>query len=253
MNSYYPYPEYTSSRVTPVYLCSVRGIMLDINSTYRPRLPLQCPRPVHDQYHFLLARARYCVTEEDQNYKEYVTADGGTVNFECPVCGSDKAVVTQRLLQIPYYDDFHAIILLCPDCGLRRADFANLSSKGPAHYSYTVETEEDFTTKVVRSIEGVFRVPEIGVEIKPATAPSSWIRNVEGILLDIKEKVEIARDHAETEQDRLKAEDLIKRIDGLLAGKEPFTLDIRDDTGNSVIIPADPKKLRIEYYEVLEN
>jgi len=193
------------------------------------------------------------VTEEDRNYKEYVTAEGGTVNFTCPICNSDKAVVTQHLLQIPYYDDFHAIIFICPDCGLRRADFANISSKGPTRYSYVINSLEDFSTKVVRSIEGIFKIPEIGVEIHPATAPSSWIRNVEGILLDIKGKVKIARDQAETEETKQNALALLKRLDNMLKGGESFTLWIEDDTGNSVIIPSNSDNLHVEYYEALQN
>ncbi|RMG26132.1 MAG: ZPR1 zinc finger domain-containing protein [Methanobacteriota archaeon] len=169
--------------------------------------------------------------------------------MQCPACGNEDAKLIQRLLQIPYYDDFHMISFFCKKCGLRKTDFANINSKGHTRYEYFVENLEDFTTKVVRAENGVVTIPELGVKIEPARNPQTWIRNVEGILLDIKEKVGYARDMAETEDQRKAAIERLKLIDEALEGKVPFTIIVEDVTGNSIIIPAKKEKLKIEILE----
>lgn len=184
-----------------------------------------------------------------EDYSGIETTGNSTVQFTCPICHSDRATVNQRLLQIPYYEDFHAITIHCPDCGFRQADFANLNSKGPMRYEYKISTAKDITTKLVRSIYGVVEIPELGITIKPATSPTSWIRNIEGILLDMKEKVEFLMSHGETVEIRQKAKERIELIEEALESKIAFTLSVRDPEGNSVIIPADASKLVVEQIE----
>lgn len=179
----------------------------------------------------------------DEDLEGIVTEGSETFQFTCPICASEKAIINQRLLQIPYYDDFHAVTIICPSCGLRRADFANINSKGPRRYEFLVRGLEDFSAKIVRSIDGVVKIPEIGVEIKPATAPSSWIRNVEGILLDIREKVEIARNNADSEAMANSAEERLQLIDEVLSGGIPITLIVADNSGNSIIIADDKSRI----------
>jgi zinc finger protein len=184
--------------------------------------------------------------ENNEDLSGIITEGSETFQFNCPVCNSDKAVINQRLLQIPYFTDFHAVTIICPTCGLKKADFSNINSQGPTRYEYSVTSIDDFSTKVVRSIDGVVSIPEIGIEIKPATAPASWIRNIEGILLDMKEKVEIVRNSPSNEQMLQAAIERLELIDEVLTGQIPITIIVADPNGNSIIIPVDEKKLLIE-------
>ncbi len=169
------------------------------------------------------------------------------IPMTCPSCGNEEAQLIQRLLQIPYYDDFHMISFFCKKCGLRKTDFANINSKGHTRYEYFVEDDVDFTTKVVRAETGIVEIPELGIKIEPGINPQTWIRNVEGILLDIQEKVGYARDMAESEEQRIAAEERLSLIDEALEGKLPITLIVDDETGNSIIIPARREKLKVTY------
>ncbi len=179
---------------------------------------------------------------------EYSSTDDAPepLEFQCPNCGNEHAQVVQRLLQIPYYNDYHMIVIFCPKCGLRKTDFANIESKGHTEYQYRVEDEEDQTTKVVRAENGIVEVPELGVKIEPVTNPQTWIRNIEGILLDIKEKVEFARDNTDDPSVKEAAKERLKQIDAVLMGKIPITIIVNDITGNSIIIPAKEEKLKVK-------
>ncbi len=162
---------------------------------------------------------------------------------QCPSCKSARAALYQKLIQIPYYDDFHMIYLYCPDCGYRMTDFANMSSHGFKHFEYVVEDLDDFDTKVVRSSDGVFQIPELGITIEPSISPNTWIRNVEGILLDILEKVEFAKSQLSEPEKIAEAELRLQQINKALKGELQFTLIIEDPNGNSLIIPHNKAKL----------
>lgn len=187
--------------------------------------------------------------KSNDEYAKAVSETEGSINFECPSCGYQKAYLNQKLLQIPYYEDFHAVIMLCPECGMRKADFANLNSKGATRYIYRADEDSDGETKVVRSIEGTVYLPEAGIAIRPATSPTSWIRNVEGIMLDIIEKLEMVLSNPEnSEEVKRRVNERMLVLRGMAKGELPVTLVVEDPTGNSVIIPAKEEKLEIRDY-----
>ena len=164
------------------------------------------------------------------------------MEIQCPVCGYPHAKLIQKNLNLPYYKDFFMTSIICSKCGLRSTDFRNLSSSDPVEFRYRVDSLDDFTTKIVRSSTGVVEIPEIGIKVEPQMMPETWIKNVEGLLLHFEEKVEIflsQNDAAIVEA----AKERIALIHKCLKGEMSFTIIVTDKEGNSLIIPADEKKL----------
>lgn len=171
-------------------------------------------------------------------------------SFRCPECENEDAKMITHVLDIPYYDDFMMITITCDRCKLRVNDFFNLNSKGHTKYEYQVTQEGDGTTKVVRAKDGIISIPELELIIEPTSNASTWIRNLEGILLDIEEKLKIAKDDLkDDEEDQIiKIEEKLKLLDKLKFYKIPYTIIVEDITGNSIILPANEKNLKIDYF-----
>ncbi|MFV2015351.1 MAG: ZPR1 zinc finger domain-containing protein [Candidatus Heimdallarchaeota archaeon] len=171
-------------------------------------------------------------------------------NIDCPTCPSEYATVISRILDIPHYDDFIMVSVNCRDCGYRSSDFYNMHSKGHTRFIYVVNDISDDTTKIVRSVEGTVSIPEINVKIEPYGGGSSWIRNIEGVLQDIHQKLLImlreANDNSSIKTIRRRIEKLMQ----LMNYEKSFTIIVDDPTGNSMILPADEAKLEIK---VIDN
>ncbi|MDH5402112.1 MAG: ZPR1 zinc finger domain-containing protein [Candidatus Heimdallarchaeota archaeon] len=167
---------------------------------------------------------------------------------ECPECKFDQANLITHLMDIPYYEDYLMISIACNKCGYRTSDFLNLTHKGHLRFEYLVDSIEDQNTKIVRAREATVEIPELGVKLEPVGDATSWIRNIEGVLLDFQEKIELAViQSGGDEEARLAGEKCRYLIDEMLMFNQPFTLVVDDPSGNSLIIPTQPAKLvRIE-------
>lgn len=170
-------------------------------------------------------------------------------NIECPSCDNRNAKLITHELDIPYYDDFVIVNINCSICGFRSSDFFNMLSKGHTLHEYSVDSIDDGTTKIVRAKNGHVSIPELGVKIEPVNEPMTWIRNVEGILNDIRTKIELMIKDPENEHTKNLAEQRLQLLDEMLEYKIPFTLIVEDMTGNSIILPARNDKLKITYFE----
>ncbi|MCE7737391.1 MAG: ZPR1 zinc finger domain-containing protein [Candidatus Heimdallarchaeota archaeon] len=166
-------------------------------------------------------------------------------NIDCPSCQSDGANVVSHVMDIPYYDDFIMVGVSCSKCGFRSSDFYNMHSKGHTRFIYKVDDISDDSTKVVRSVEGTVSIPEIDVKIEPYGGGLSWIRNIEGVLQDIHQKLLIVLRDEEDRSSIDKIERRIEKLMQLMKYEISFTIIVDDPTGNSLILPADEKKLEI--------
>ncbi len=165
------------------------------------------------------------------------------IKIPCPVCGNDEAVLFEKNLNIPYYNDFFMTSIICKKCGLRSTDFRNLHSSDHTKWIYRVTSLDDFETKIVRSSTGIVEIPEIGIKVEPQMMPETWIKNVEGLLLHFQERIAIflQEDDAQIVQEARKR---ISIIENLLQGEGEFTIIVEDPEGNSLIIPYDDSKLQ---------
>jgi zinc finger protein len=164
----------------------------------------------------------------------------------CPSCEAENAKFITHLLDIPYYEDFLMVNINCPECGYRSTDFMNTQSKGHTIYRYHVDLESDDETKVVRATESTVSIPELGIKIEPVGDGTSWIRNIEGILDDIKEKLYITLDQTDDMDTKRLVKQRIKTLNRMSRYQMPFTIEVDDPNGNSIILPADRTKLQKE-------
>ena len=99
----------------------------------------------------------------------------------CPVCNAEVEYLYQTD-NIPYFSDIIIIRALCSECGYRYVDTQVLTSQAPGRQEYPVETSDDLDVRVVRSMQAIVMIPEVGVRIDPGPACEGFISNVEGVL-----------------------------------------------------------------------
>ena len=116
--------------------------------------------------------------------------------------------------------------------------------------TYPIDDESDARTKVVRSSEGIVIIPKLGMRIEPTGDASTWIRNIEGILEDLKDKLLISLKYADTTEEKRIVKQRIRVLRDLKQYRVPFKIIVEDASGNSLILPVDASKLDIQ---VIEN
>jgi zinc finger protein len=159
----------------------------------------------------------------------------------CPVCNAEVEYLYQTD-NIPYFSDIIIIRALCNKCGYRYVDTQVLTSQAPGRQELPVETSGDLDIRVVRSMQGIVMVPELGVRIDPGPACEGFVSNVEGVLERV---VGVVRGviACGDENERENAEKLLNTIAAVKRGEFPVTLIIDDPSGNSAIISEKTKKL----------
>ncbi|OLS27802.1 MAG: hypothetical protein HeimC2_09950 [Candidatus Heimdallarchaeota archaeon LC_2] len=177
--------------------------------------------------------------------------DYKTQQITCPACLDDNATALTHILDIPYYDDFILVNMNCNKCGYKATDFYNSRSKGHTIHEYSVTDISDDSTKIVRSQEATVKIPEIETEIEPIGTGSSWIRNIEGLLEDIHEKLKVMLRDFDNKNTIRSVEKRIKKLKQLMRYEIPFRIIVDDPSGNSLILPADKSKLKISVEEQL--
>ena len=89
--------------------------------------------------------------------------------------------------------------------------------------------------RVVKSSEATVKLPHI-VTITPGPAAQGFVTNIEGILNRVKYQIESAKDMEEGEDEKKKANNLLKKITRITWGQEKQKLILEDPSGNSAII-----------------
>jgi zinc finger protein len=156
------------------------------------------------------------------------------VNGPCAACGEECEYIYQTEV-IPYFSDILIISASCPACGYRYANTQMLQEGEPLRFTFRTESTDDLSVRVVRSMSGTLRIPELGVEIDPGPACEGFVTNVEGVLERILSVVEGVLAWAEGEE-RIRAECLKAEIADARAGDLSITLILEDPTGNSAIV-----------------
>lgn len=161
----------------------------------------------------------------------------------CPACG-EEVDWTYKTEDIPYFSDILIITCSCPRCGYRFSDVQNISTNEPVRYVYCACSEDDLSTRVVRSSAAKITIPELGVEIDPGPACEGFVSNIEGVIIRVDKILDGIMIDGDDEQ-RRKAIALKEKITGILSGKDSITLIIEDPQGNSLI---DSEKAQKEKY-----
>ena len=160
----------------------------------------------------------------------------------CPGCKRNTATLEFFQFEIPYFGEVMESVLLCASCGYRHTDVMVLEEREPARYTLTIESAEDMYIRVIRSSSATMAVPELGIEVTPGSEAQGFVSNVEGVLMRMEEAVRTAQRWAESEEAKRRAEELLRRIAEIKAGKRKATLIISDPTGNSAIVSEKARK-----------
>lgn len=151
----------------------------------------------------------------------------------CPSCGAEiEYLYTTE--NIPYFSDILIISAICPECGYRFADTQLLKHGTPARHTFAVESADDLSVRVVRSMSASIGIPELGVRIDPGPQCQGFVSNVEGVLDRIEAVVRGALKWG-TETEKENAVAILADIARVKAGTFPVTLIVEDPCGNSGI------------------
>jgi zinc finger protein ZPR1 len=162
----------------------------------------------------------------------------------CPCCNIQIEYL-YKTENIPYFSDILIISAICPECGYKFVDTQLLKHGKPARHTLAVESEDDLTIRVIRSMSASIEIPELGVRIDPGPQCQGFVSNVEGVLDRIEQVVKGAL-HWGTEVEKENAAALLEDIVKVKAGTFPITLILEDPCGNSGIESERAKKEKYE-------
>lgn len=155
----------------------------------------------------------------------------------CPSCDGRGLEYTTEAVDLPYLGRSLEILLRCDKCGYRHNDFVLTEHREPTRYSYLVQKADDMMVRVVRSSSGTVRIPELGISIEPGVSSEAFISNIEGVLVRVERVLfQLLRD-AETDDMRVRIQDLLDAMAAMRDGKgPPATVILEDPFGNSAIL-----------------
>jgi zinc finger protein len=151
----------------------------------------------------------------------------------CPCCNTDIEYL-YKTENIPYFSEILIISAICPECGYKFVDTQLLKHDPPARYTLPVNSVDDLSVRVVRSMSASIEIPEFGVRIDPGPLCQGFVSNVEGVLDRIEQVVKGAFNWG-NEVEKENAVALLADIVRVKAGTYPITLILEDPDGNSGI------------------
>jgi zinc finger protein len=165
------------------------------------------------------------------------------VRGPCPVCNTEIEYLYQTD-NIPYFSDILIISAICGECGYRYVDTQVLGEHEPGRLEFRVEEADDMVVRVVRSMQGVIYLVELGVRIDPGPACEGFVTNIEGVLERVAGVLRGVLTCGE-EEEKEKASVILEQIESVKEGRFPVTLIIDDPSGNSAIVSEKTRKLPI--------
>ncbi len=151
----------------------------------------------------------------------------------CPCCNTDIEYL-YKTENIPYFSDILIISAICPACGYKFVDTQLLKHGEPARYTVAIDSVDDLSVRVVRSMSASIEMPELGVRIDPGPQCQGFVSNVEGVLDRIVTVVNMAL-RGGTDAEKENAAALLADIAKVKIGAFPVTLILEDPSGNSGI------------------
>ncbi len=153
----------------------------------------------------------------------------------CPLC-QNSIIITWQPDNIPFFGDVMYTCSQC-DCGFKYADTMVLTQREPMRFTLGVESPEDLDIRLIRSISGTIRIPELGINIEPGPASESYVSNVEGVLCRIEDVVGmVTRWEDEPIKKIERAHEILESLRQVRLGELGITIIIEDPLGNSAII-----------------
>lgn len=152
----------------------------------------------------------------------------------CPSCNRKTLRVNNTVISIPYFGEVLDFTILCSNCGYKRADIMPIEVKEPSRYSLNVESACDVSIRIVKSSTCTIRIPELGIKVEPGPLSEGYISNVEGLLSRISKVIFMGMKMGQDEE-KVKGQELIDKIDKLIEGRETVCIILEDPLGYSAI------------------
>ncbi len=168
------------------------------------------------------------------------------VEIPCPICHKEGQVrMMTHIDEIPYFGEHTQITVLCHECGWRQTDFIPAEGKKPGGCTLLISKPEHIRARIVRSSSCTVRIVELDLEVKPGTASTGYVSNVEGVIDRFMQViVMVTRQAYADDSDISDIKTLQEMHTTLLELKEdpiprPITLEFLDPSGHSQILHED--------------
>jgi len=163
----------------------------------------------------------------------------------CPMCRTKNMTLSEAEIEVPFFGKLFVFGMHCSKCHYHKSDLEAAEKKEPCKFTFEIEGKEDLTVRVIRSSEGVIKIPHVG-SIDPGPQAEGFVSNVEGVILKFKKQVEHLRDAAEDAAEKKKAKNMVKKLQKVLWGEGKLKLIIEDPSGNSAIISEKAKREKLK-------
>ena len=153
----------------------------------------------------------------------------------CPFCNKNTLTLTEGESDVPFFGILFLFSMHCSSCNYHKSDVEAADIHEPARYVFTVRTRDDLNARVVKSSEATLILEGLG-SVEPGTVSDGYITNTEGIIVRMKQHIELLKKSSSEDEEIENANKMLTRIESILHGKESLTITIEDPTGNSAII-----------------
>ncbi|XP_076179722.1 zinc finger protein Zpr1 [Ptiloglossa arizonensis] len=166
--------------------------------------------------------------------------EGEVLSFRtnCPLCNC-PCETNMKMTNIPYFKEVVIMATVCESCGHKTNEVKSGGGIEPegVKIEVTVVGKEDFSRDLLKSETCYMKVPELELEIGPATLGGRFT-TIEGILVAIKDQlstsIAFTGDSASPETVQ-RMDTFISELTEVLEGKRKVTLILDDPAGNSYI------------------
>ena len=152
------------------------------------------------------------------------------------MCQKNGATLIEDERDIPYFGKVFLFSITCKACGYHAPDVEASEPKEPVKCTFTVESEEDLSVRVVNSAQATIPVPTLRMSVESGATSKGYVSNIEGVLNRFKKIIEQQRDGADDAAVKKKAKNLLKKLWKIQCGDAPCKIVIEDPSGNSAII-----------------
>ena len=192
------------------------------------------------------------------------------VDIPCPICQLQGEVyMIAHIDEIPYFGEHAQVTVMCHSCGWKQTDFIPAEGKKAGCWSLVIENQNHLKSRVVRSSSCTIRIPELDLQVNPGSNATGYVSNVEGVinrfvevinmvLRDLQNDISAKLNETETTtltesmQEIEQLESLINRLTRVgKDGNQPFTLELLDPHGHSMIIDDSASERELSDEEIL--
>ncbi len=176
--------------------------------------------------------------------EEHSHAPAQVLSAECPICHKELAII-QVPETIPLFGQIVIQTLRCAHCGFKFSDVMSTEFHDAQGFEARIVSENDLNTKLVRNSSGTVEIPELGFTLEPGPMAEGFYTNMEGLLERVDGILKFLSSHADTDEQRTRAKELLALSKECRAGKMPFTVRVLDPFGSSALIGANAKRFPI--------